>query len=190
MYNINGLINTKADVSPLDVNVSKISLGNVNTGLYVSGKKITTNSSIKEEKDHYEIKIEVHGVEDIQISYERLTGLIVKGSKETLDGRKDVENTFSINEKIYNIEQISASIHKGILTISICKREEYKEKVLFNIKNEEAVVKLNDDISKIQHRDKEIHLEVNQKDINKTIDSIKQGGRNISYNSVNSKCYW
>lgn len=120
----------------------RISIGDVN---------IILHNIIKEEKDHYEIKMEVHGIENIQISYEKLTGLIVKGSKETLNGRRNVRNTFKINDDIYDLKQLSASIHKGILTICIGKKQEYKEKVLCTLKNEESLVLSNKVKSKITH---------------------------------------
>lgn len=176
MYNnyINdGLVSS---VKTNSIDTYKISLGDSNTKLYYNASNETTmKSSAKEQKDYYEIKIEAHGVEDVQLSYEKLKGLIIKGSKETLDGRIDVKSTFSIDEKIYDVEQISVFMNKGILTICINKKEEYKEKVLFKIEEKENVIKSGDNISK---------LKIKSKDINTVIDSIEVGEQNIEVNST------
>lgn len=174
MYNnyINdGFITNAKKINSLDT--YKSSLGDANTKLsYSSSNKLAMKFSTKQEKDCYEIKIEVHGVEDIQISYEKLTGLIVKGSKETLNGRKDMKNTFAIDEDIYDLEQLSASIHKGILTICIGKKEEYKEKVLCTLKNEESVVLSDKGKSKITCSNNKFSLKVKDEIINETIKRI------------------
>jgi len=96
----------------------------------------SSNYTIEEKENEYVIEMNVAGVkkEDIEIGIkEEKLSIIALRKREVKEGDEvkesiisKYEESFKLNNKTINLEQIEANLEDGILTVRISKKEEVK----------------------------------------------------------------